>query len=119
MCRPGAAPDCNDNNPCTNDGCDTELGCYHAPRTGACDDGSACTSASTCVDGQCRGTVYLDCDDANPCTVDSCDPQTGCKNVTIANNTPCDDGDACSTGETCQSGTCLAQTLVTCDDQNP
>ncbi|MBL8785934.1 MAG: hypothetical protein JNJ59_13620 [Deltaproteobacteria bacterium] len=119
VCRPGAAPDCNDNNPCTNDGCDTELGCYHAPRTGACDDGSACTSASTCVDGQCRGTVYLDCDDANPCTVDSCDPQTGCKNVTIANNTPCDDGDACSTGETCQSGTCLAQTLVTCDDQNP
>ena len=44
--------DCNDNNLCTLDRCDTQTGqCVHTPRV---------------------------CNDNNPCTRDSCDPRTGC-----------------------------------------
>ena len=44
--------DCNDNNLCTLDRCDTQTGqCVHPPKV---------------------------CNDNNPCTRDSCDPRTGC-----------------------------------------
>ncbi len=119
VCRPGTAASCDDQNPCTNDGCDAQLGCYNAPRAGACDDGTACSSASMCQDGQCRGTVLVDCNDDNPCTTDSCDPVQGCKNVAVGNGGSCDDGDACTTGESCQGGACIASELTQCDDDNP
>jgi len=118
QCRPGAAPSCDDQNACTNDGCDRQLGCFNAPRAGACDDNTACTSSSSCQDGACKGTAQVDCNDDNPCTTDSCDPLLGCRHIDIDNGTGCDDGDACTTGETCQSGTCLASQLTQCDDHN-
>ncbi|MCB9738849.1 MAG: hypothetical protein H6747_06245 [Deltaproteobacteria bacterium] len=40
------------------------------------------------------------CNDGNPCTVDACVAQTGCKNAAVA------DGTACGTGLTCQAGQC-------------
>jgi len=59
---------CDDGNPCTVDGMDTET--------------------ETCrVD---KPTV--NCDDGNLCTTDSCDPASGCQSVPVA----CDDGDACT-----------------------
>lgn len=117
-CRAGPPADCNDNNPCTNDGCDLELGCYNAPRVGACDDGSACTSASYCLDAVCTGTQFVDCDDGNPCTIDTCDPVVGCKHDIISTGQSCDDGDPCTIGETCQFGACVSSTLQECDDGN-
>ncbi len=117
-CVPGTARNCDDSNQCTNDGCNAEIGCFNAPRTGSCTDSTVCTTASACSNGACVGTAFLNCDDGNPCTVDSCDPVTGCRNVNIANGSACNDGDACTTGETCQSGACVPQSAVTCDDGN-
>lgn len=117
-CQPGAAANCDDGNVCTNDGCNAEFGCFNAPKVGSCLDNTVCTTASACSNGTCVGTTFLDCDDGNPCTVDSCDPVQGCKRVNVANGTVCNDGDACTTGESCQTGVCVPQTAVNCDDGN-
>jgi hypothetical protein len=53
-CVPGAAVDCNDDNPCTTDACGAS-GCYHANITGPCDDDTPCTVAMTCNAGKCTG----------------------------------------------------------------
>ena len=41
------------------------------------------------------------CDDLNPCTVDDCDPATGCTHV--PDNAVCDDGRLCTGVETCST----------------
>ncbi len=46
------------------------------------------------------------CDDANPCTDDSCSSVSGC--VHAANAKACDDGKACTTGDHCAAGKCAA-----------
>ena len=57
------------------------------------------------------------CDDANPCTTDSCNPATGCSFTPL----PCSDGDACNGTETCNpaNGQCVAGTPLNCDDGSP
>jgi hypothetical protein len=73
-CVNGPPPDCNDNNPCTVDGCGAG-GCVHVAGNdgAACDDGSACTSGDVCAAGQCAGVSDLAvCDDGNTCTADAC-----------------------------------------------
>jgi len=58
-----------------------------------------------------------DCDDSDPCTVDMCDPQTGCQNTAIN----CDDGNAC-TADTCDPASGCQNTPdegAACDDGNP
>ncbi len=60
-----------------------------------------------CVAGQCVGGTGDDnCDDGNPCTDDSCDPQLGCV-YTPNNGNACDDGNAC-TDNYCSHGVCEA-----------
>jgi hypothetical protein len=46
----------------------------------------------------------VDCDDADPCTDDWCDPRRGCMHA--FNAAPCDDGDGCTTGDVCSNGVC-------------
>ncbi len=58
----------------------------------------------------------LDCDDENPCTDDSCDPQSGC--VHANNILPCDDADACTLSDTCAEGECVGGPALDCDDEN-
>jgi len=85
---PGPDPDCSsdaacdDGNPCTDDVCDAESGCQHAPNQAACSDGDSCTSADRCLAGACVGQPLdadgdgaadercggLDCDDRDPLT---------------------------------------------------
>lgn len=43
----------------------------------ACDDGNACTAGDLCMAGECVGAA-LNCDDGVDCSVDSCDPASGC-----------------------------------------
>ena len=137
-CDPGTALDCDDQNPCTDDSCDSAFGCFNVPNTDPCDDNTVCTTGDTCTAGACVGTpivcddldacngsescdsvlgcqpgVALTCDDANPCTDDSCDSASGCFNV--PNVAPCSDGTECTTGDTCTLGICLG-TAVVCDD---
>lgn len=98
----------------------------------ACEDSTQCHS-SFCVDSICcksacnglcdRGCDNLngsgvcqpvDCSDGDLCTLDACDPDSGCTHLVV----DCDDGDRC-TSEVClaDSGTC-EYTRVDCDDQN-
>jgi hypothetical protein len=90
--------DCNDNNLCTTDTCDT--------------------GTHTCVHDE------VDCDDNNACTIDSCDPQVGCVHVDDPNcgggcssDAECDDANACTDGR-CVDGLC-EHNPISCDDGNP
>ncbi len=112
-CGGGAAVVCDDGNICTDDACDSETGCTHAPNVASCDDGNACTTVDTCVAGACIGKIPPGCGDGNVCTDDACDPDTGCINP--FNTNPCDDGNACTGGDVCAQGAC-AGTPISCND---
>jgi len=109
---------CHDANPCTLDSCDPASGqCLHGYVDWPCDDGTLCTSGDVCVLGVCIG-LAIACDDANPCTSDSCSPLTGCTHGPA--NAPCDDGNACTLGDFCQAGACQpGKSAPACDDANP
>ena len=114
-CKGGAPLDCDDDNPCTADQCETGQGCVHAPTDGSCTDDNPCTLGDYCSGGLCKSTGIDTCDDGNPCTDDSCALDVGCQHV---NNTAgCDDGDACTVADTCKSGACQG-VEADCDDDN-
>ena len=50
-----------------------------------CDDTDACTGVEKCDVARhtCLAGTTLNCDDAKVCTVDSCDPATGCVNAQV------------------------------------
>ena len=111
----GPSLDCDDNNACTTDSCDSALGgCQHTNLPGGCDDGSACTNSDKCVGGTCIGAPVA-CNDSNGCTQDSCDPALGCTYVPLTGE--CSDSNVCTTGDTCQSGLCIGTAKV-CSDGN-
>src|SRR5262249_32058776 len=74
----GPAPNCDDGNGCTDDSCNPATGCVHTNNTAPCNDGNACTTNDHCAGGACMGGAALNCDDGVACTVDSCNPLTGC-----------------------------------------
>jgi hypothetical protein len=107
---------CNDDDPCTKDGCTPKKGCQFTPADGeSCDDSDACTQNDACDGGVCTG-LAVDCDDKNLCTSDSCDSVVGCVNAD--NNAACDDGEPCTQNDQCQNGVCKGQGEG-CDDKNP
>jgi hypothetical protein len=61
----------------------------------------------------CTNDAY--CDDADPCTTDTCAPG-GCAHAAIpgccTSNADCDDGNPCTAGEACSGGTCIPGTPV-------
>ena len=63
---------CNDNNPCTDDACDANLGCTFTANEAECNDGNDCTLNDYCAAGSCVGKSILDCDDGDICTNDVC-----------------------------------------------
>ena len=109
---------CDDKNDCTLDGCAAGVGCTHENVDGqACDDGDLCTIKGKCTAGACISQPQV-CDDTNPCTVDSCNPKTGCTYLPAADTAAtCDDGNLCTT-DACHNGACVG-TPKTCDDGNP
>ena len=116
LCLPGDATSCNDNNACTTDSCDASKGCKHDNNTDACTDGDRCTLGDKCDGGACKSNEKFNCDDANACTDDSCDPVKGC--VAINNNEKCDDNNNCTKDEACSGGSCTPQSPTDCDDGN-
>ena len=118
-CVPEVQLPCEDNNPCTIDGCSPDTGCFHVAQTGSCEDGDPCTTVGECIDGVCTGQLPL-CteDDGNPCTAPACD-NGECTWEAAQTGLPCDDGSVCSTESTCGlSGVCEATAIKECDDGN-
>jgi len=104
VCQGGPPRDCDDDNVCTDDFCDPTNGCMHVNNSDPCDDGCECTTNDTCSNGGCVGGPSIDCDDANPCTDDSCDVILGCRHV--FNSNPCDDANDCTMNDICTFGVC-------------
>jgi MYXO-CTERM domain-containing protein len=120
-CVASTAPACDDNNPCTADACTPATGCTHTPVAAgtACSDGDTCNGDEVCdANGTCQAGVPLDCADADPCTVDTCDKVMGCQHAQAADGASCSDGDACNGAEVCMAGACTAGTPLDCDDGN-
>ena len=114
----GIATVCQDGEPCTNDLCDTAIGCIYEKVAGfkLCDDGNACTKNDACEAGICIGKQAVVCNDNNPCTADTCSPVGGCGYAPLV-GTSCDDGSACTTDDTCGGGSC-AGTALACNNGN-
>ena len=115
-CQPGTPLDCDDEDICTTDSCNPLEGCVYLLNDNPCSDGDACTGEDTCVAGVCTGGPALDCDDANLCTDDSCDPGLGC--VHEHNQVECDDENLCTVGDKCEAGACMPGPEKDCDDSN-
>ena len=104
-------PDCDDGNFCTWDAFDLKSReCVHRAKAASpvtlCDDGDLCTIDDKCLLGKCVGKPKA-CNDGNPCTADSCDPDTGqCRSVRLEDGTPCDDGDSLTENDACTNGVC-------------
>ena len=68
---------------CANAACETstfdpELGrCVAAQAPDGTSCSNACLNDGRCANGRCVGTP-IDCSDSNPCTLDACDPNSGC-----------------------------------------
>jgi formylglycine-generating enzyme required for sulfatase activity len=82
-CLPAAQPNCDDDNPCTDDGCDPATGCTHAPASGATCGPAACDGmnwhdAPTCTGTTCGTPPGVPCADGLDCTLDSCSDWGGC-----------------------------------------
>ncbi len=131
----GASPvDCDDDEPCTDDTCNTGSGeCLHSDNTDPCDDGNNCTTPDVCGGGTCTSTPVIcddglfcngvelcnagsgDCDPGTPpscndtvvCTTDSCD---GGSDMCIHPVEPgcCDSNDDCTNNDACDG-------VETCD----
>jgi hypothetical protein len=109
-------PECDDNNPCTEDWRGDDGLCYHRKLHGnPCDDGSACTERNRCFDGVCAGEQVV-CQDDNPCTANLCDPAVGCVFHPLTDGVACNDGNACTTNEACLAGRCVGRPRQCPDD---
>ena len=115
-CVPGVAANCNDGNLCTDDSCNPDSGCLHAPNLEPCDDGNECTDGDICTESACTAGVPVVCDDNNVCTTDSCDAAQGCQFAPTDGD--CSDGNACTIGDACQNGNCVPAGMLDCDDDD-
>ena len=79
VCVAGEDP-CDDGIECTTDGCDEEAdACVYETDATSCQDGNACNGQEQCVvEVGCLAGPRLSCNDGDPCTVGSCDPEEGC-----------------------------------------
>ena len=119
----GSVLTCDDTNDCTDDRCDPTVPigttpCKHTDRDGqSCDDNNRCTSNDRCVQDECTGgySAY-NCEDHNPCTVDTCDPSLDppCRYEAVADGATCSEQNPCPDGSICYNNICK----VTCTDNN-
>jgi cysteine-rich repeat protein len=127
-----AAADCDDDDQCTTDSCDTVAGgrlCNHVIDDGAdCDDGNDCTTGETCdAAGACTGgTNECECD---PTGTDTCEADHGddepcngtlvCDDATSAcvvdTDTVLDPGDPCDNGVFCDGVDTCGGSPIACE----
>ncbi len=83
-----------------------------------CDAPTPAAESCNGVDDDCDGQTDEGlCDDGDPCTKGTCNPDGSCKQ-SPAPGAPCDDGSACTASDLCVSGQCVGGKPVTCDDGN-
>ena len=83
--------------------------CNPVPVNTGCEDGDLCTEGEQCDENaQCVPTEIVECDDADPCAVGSCDPDVGCVSEPAPPGTLCGDEDPCNGVDVCVDGLCLA-----------
>ncbi|MEM7135837.1 MAG: hypothetical protein AAF500_04615 [Myxococcota bacterium] len=114
---PCGAADCNDGLSCTTDSCALPAGvCENTmlPNGSLCDLSG---SPGACQVGTCVPVCNtVNCDDGNPCTAESCDPNDGLCDTTILDGANCDLG---GTAGICVQDSCQAICdVVGCDDGN-
>ena len=112
---------CNDTNPCTDDSCVPAIGCQFQPNSAPCSDDNACTEVGKCSNGWCSPGPATNCNDEDPCTDDSCSPESGCIHevntdfqVDHENCGEC--GHVCAGNQVCQGGKCLNNHGEPCAD---
>jgi len=115
-CIGTGAPDCEDNNLCTDDSCNPAIGCENLPNNLSCDDGDACTEDDYCAATVCLSGAQILCDDDNICTDDFCAADSGC--IYEPNAELCEDGDECTKDDYCSLGECQSGETMDCDDDN-
>ena len=77
------------------------------PDGASCFDGDVCDGTSTCLRGRCVSDgVPLRCDDRNGCTIDGCDPVSGCRFLPTTGNV-CSDRFQCTVADRCEAGRCI------------
>jgi hypothetical protein len=114
QCVHGTPLSCNNGNPCTVETCIPATGCHSddKPDGTSCSDGAFCNGGEVCVGGTCTNQLAPDCNDHNPCTVDSCNPaNNACQNTPVDHPVPgcacpngdsdCDNNNKCDGKETC------------------
>jgi hypothetical protein len=110
-----ADTDCADANPCTADACPAGICVHTALEDGAsCANADACDGAETCQAAACMAGPPLACDDGDACTIDGCEPTTGCTHDPAS----CDDQEGC-TIDACDPLTGCRHAPLDCADQNP
>jgi len=127
VCVPGAAKDCDDDNPCTADRCDSETGACveEALADGTdCDEGDRCDGVWECGDGVCVEAVApVRCPEPTaPCLAVRCVGETGaCVEEPADEGLVCDDGDPCNGVSHCAEGACLqdVEPVVCAQDEDP
>ena len=114
----GEPVDCDDQNPCTEDGCWAGE-CNYIPLNDIpCEDGDLCTIGDYCFASDCKaGDTMRECNDFNICTSDVCSPSEGCIYTPIAGG-PCEDGNLCTILDWCQAGQCQPGEDAFCEDEN-
>ena len=120
---------CDDDDPCTEDHCNADGECEHpaAPDvcsiSGVCYADGATSDANLCkvCDPTADAGAWTDvvCADEEACTIDGCDPDSGCTFDPEADGTACElDGDS-ATPDVCDGGicvtTCACQVDADCD----
>ena len=121
-CTKGSAAQCNDQNPCTTDACDTKSGCTHLANDAPCDaDANACTIADMCQNSLCVAGPKKSCSDGEFCTSDGCNSKSGaCAYDGVPlNGKACDgDGSVCTDSDACNAGACVPGKVKACSDNN-
>ena len=117
--------DCDDDNDCTDDFCETTTGACKNVATvegASCDVSAVCMEGGSCKAGACTGGTPVpdgdSCEDGNPCTDDDECGKTGC----IAGGpTDCDDDDMCTLDSCEPANGCTSKPTnegKACDDGN-
>ena len=108
---------CNDNNPCTNDGCLPLTGCFSTPKPGICSDNDPCSVNDKCDSGKCKG-LPKGCNDGDSCTNDKCNKAASGKCDHEKFIGPCEDNNKCTKNDKCGStGKCQGDD-IDCNDNN-